>query len=305
MSDAGMLEPTWFDNVKNEDGLGTHKLLLPNHCPSNLILISENMVPGMFVAGGSCITIYDPLHQFTDIDLFCNTPDALLHTQQLLDMLGFKPIGKNQGALKEYEDELGSKAQIIYAQNLKSLENLLCTFDLSVCKIGFDHEKIVEGGFTQQDIKDKVLRCNPVSNNPGKLLFRLCKYSSKGYTATAHLIQEIWLRNQKNPVPVLKIDSDNTEMTRLIQELIKQQQAAQESIMQPLIPFQPLQPSWPPLLPADQEFDPPYMSPLPAPVTVQPTVFKWTKTTTGTGSGDYQQPCSRCGSTSHTSGSCY
>lgn len=296
----GLLEPTWFDNVKDEDGLISNKLKLPNHCPSTLILISENMVPGMFVAGGSCITIYDSLHQFTDIDLFCNSPDALLHTQQVLDMLGFKPMRGNEGALKEYEDGL-SKAQIIYAQGLKSLENLLTTFDLSVCKIGFDHEKMMESKFTHDDILKKVLRCNPVSKNPGKLLYRLCKYSAKGYTVTPHLIQEIWLRNQQNPV--IKVDSDNTEMSRLIQELVKQQQIQQQQIMQPLMPIAP---NWPPLLPADpaiQELDPPYMSP--APVTIQPTTFKWTRTTTGTGPGDYQQPCSRCGSISHTSGSCY
>lgn len=299
MSDAGMLEPTWFDNVKEEEFITT-KLKLPNHCPSTLILISENMVPGMFVAGGSCITAYDSLHQFSDIDIFCNSPDALLHTNQLLDMLGFKAIGKNNGALMEYEDALGIKAQIIFATRLKSLPTLLSTFDFSICKVGFDHENFMEGSLTRQDIQNKVLRCNPVSKNPAKLLFRICKYSGKGYGVTAHLIQEIWLRNQQNPVPVIKVDPDNTEMSRLIQELVKQQQIQQQQIMQPLMPIAP---NWPPLLPADQELDPPYMSP--APVTIQPTTFKWTRTTTGTGPGDYQQPCSRCGSISHTTGSCY
>lgn len=286
MTYYGKLAEKWNEPIVHDVGLKSSLLAefpLPTTCPATLILLSENMVKGMMLAGGSCMTIVDPLHQFTDIDIWCNNLEAKRHTESLLKMWGLTRKSNPQLEIQDWEDEL-VKVQVIYATSLKSLEDLVSTFDIEACKIGFDHEKVIYGQHTFKDITGKKINVPPVNPEPVKLLHRIIKYVSKGYAVDPQLIQDIWDKN-KNLTGTGITTKASDDMRDMLTKAILDQMNAMKGMYPPLLPAAP-----PELQPYNQPYNPPPWLPVEYPAI---PAEQWITTTTDKTTITYV--CAQCG----------
>lgn len=160
-------------------------------------MLAKAAIPGAFVAGGSCISIVDPHHQFNDIDIFVNNEEAYRQVEQLLVANGFNPASPcidspMTGNIINFTNDV-SYVQVIPVPDLQSLSQLLSNFDFEVCRIGFDHERIMYGRHTVPDIESKTINLYP-EDKPRKfarLLSRLWKYQKKGFEVHDYTFQEI------------------------------------------------------------------------------------------------------------------
>lgn len=278
----GMLDPTWFDNVERDPSFSQIELRdLPDWCPSTLQMLANNMVPGMFVGGGSCMTIFDKLHRYTDIDTWVNSDEAYTHVSGLLTLWGFTPDNvSNQ--LQHWKDGFNT-VQIIRVPKLKDLEDLLSTFDIQACKVGFDSKSIRYNTYAKGDIETKQLHIGTQRlkcKDPGKLLFRILKYGMKGYRVTPQLIRGVWNYN-KDPLPEYKVSITQSDTQRLQEEIIK------------MLKSQPAQYQPVPMMPPNQKIGDWYLTPYPAAApAANPNDYKITWTSAGT-------TCTKCGSSYH------
>ena len=164
-----------------KEATSSYGLPLPNHCPATLIQLSQYMVEGMYVAGGSCITILNPSHQYGDFDVYVNGPMAKKQAEDFLKGYSFKKTKQMVDFLTEWSDGLNS-VQLIEGKQINSLSDLLSTFDLDICRIGFDTTEVLCTEKCERNIADNtVTMSDKAYNDYTATLFRLFKYASKGY----------------------------------------------------------------------------------------------------------------------------
>ena len=151
---------------------------------------------GPFIAGGSCLQWYQhkPIDQ-ADIDIFCVDSNQVkelkqrLHAQATVqekyhteNALTYAYVSKSK--IRRYWT-----VQIITKRFYDSLQDVVNSFDISVCQIGTDGTNWVMGEHTASDIRNKVLRMNyPLQAQAAK---RLVKYCSYGYRPVDGLIENI------------------------------------------------------------------------------------------------------------------
>lgn len=153
-----------------------------------LHILSQNMQENTFIAGGSCISIIDQWHQYTDVDVWVTTDKAQKHIETIIGALNFKKTGDLTNQIQNFSDDLGRTIQIMRMDHFDSLERLLSTFDITACKIGFDSNRVLLNEFTEDHIKFKVISFDGLNidnlNNEQRIktLQRAFKYAGKGYT---------------------------------------------------------------------------------------------------------------------------
>ncbi len=237
------LTEKWAGDIKQDAYIRSVPLADINcMCPATLVQLSQNMVPGMFVAGGSCMTIMDPMHKFTDIDIWVTSPEVRQHVEGLLAVWGLAPKHDHGNGVVDWADELVS-VQIIQANELKSIEDLISTFDIEACKIGFDSTHIAFGAYTKAGIRDKDIEIvNRVSEDPVAMILRILKYVSKGYTIKAEIIKDIWTKNKKVKLNAGDIATETNvqELRDMFSKLLKEQVGQYTSQPLPVLPLPPL-----------------------------------------------------------------
>lgn len=164
---------------------------LPSHCPATLIQLSENTVDGMFVAGGSCITILNPYHQYGDFDIYVNNKRAQRHAVDMLTSLEFTKTNSIEAFLTEWTDGL-NKVQIIEGKKINNIAELFSTFDLHLCQIGFDHENVSFTKKCENNVANKTVTLSKKAHDDYYGTFdRLLKYASKGYIAKSEVVKHL------------------------------------------------------------------------------------------------------------------
>jgi hypothetical protein len=159
-----------------------------------LKLLKENIEEGLFVAGGSCITLVDPNHPYDDIDIFTTSKLSNKKVVDLLKAFGFIHHDSSH-FIKVYTDGFNKVQVIDTDKKIKNLEELLSTFDFDICKIGFDNKDVIVGANTVNYIKTKKITLNVESINRvncASTVERIIKYRTKGYNySSEHLIEDI------------------------------------------------------------------------------------------------------------------
>ncbi len=188
-----------FDNVSH-----AHKQLLK--------------VPGVIVAGGSCIPYFDRFHGYGDIDVYCSTEEQYDGLQYACQLMGLKSHGysmeSGETRIETFMAEGACTVQIIKNPKV-NVGTLLTSFDFACCRVAVTLQDgkyfLHYDEFTEDDIKAKQLRFCHYNTAKKKNFVRVLKYYKKGYELLEARIDDFWNRIEssfatKDPNERLKID---------------------------------------------------------------------------------------------------
>ena len=165
---------------------------------------------GPWIAGGACLRWYQgvPVGE-NDIDIFCASAEQV---QQVIDKI--KSYGRfstkyesDNAVTLSYHDKEGKKywtLQIIKRRYFKDMQDVLDSFDISVCQIATGGQEWVMGKNTARDMREMNLRMRmPLQPDAAK---RLAKYWTYGYRPVPGLLEAV----QTNPIgkKEFQIDGD-------------------------------------------------------------------------------------------------
>lgn len=161
--------------------------------PATIIWPDEQNGP--WIAGGACLRWYQnlPVGE-SDIDVFCR--DAI-QAQYVIDQIKsygrFQVKFESENAVtlqhhsKSYESDW--TIQVITRRYFKSLQEVIDSFDITVCEIGTGGNTWLLGSVTARDIRERNLRFKlPLQPDAPK---RLTKYWAYGYRPVEGTLEQI------------------------------------------------------------------------------------------------------------------
>lgn len=174
-------------------------------------VIWPNATRGPWIAGGACLRWYQglPVGE-NDIDIFCNSHQQAIKVVENIKSWGrysTKHESDNAITLSYYSKGDYTKnwtLQVIKRRYFNSLQEVVDSFDISVCQIGTTGEQWLLGNNTAKDIREKNLRMNaPLQPDAAK---RLIKYWTYGYRPVEGLLDDI--RNNPEANKTFQVDGD-------------------------------------------------------------------------------------------------
>lgn len=185
---------TLFDVFTFEDTTSSKKKILIEEFPvinkkdwEPVSLIQPDLHKGPFIAGGA------PLRWFvgqncgeSDIDVFCvNVKQADTIVKRIQDHGRYQVMAKTENAItmRYYSQEPGDQTwliQVIYVRFFPTLEQVIDSFDISVCQIGTTGYEWKLGKNTAKDLRKKQFRFESELRTDS--MKRLVKYWTYGFT---------------------------------------------------------------------------------------------------------------------------
>ena len=153
-------------------------------------LINPN-INGPWIAGGACLAWYQNKPCTTDIDVYFTNEKQFSAVEQNLRNFKFSEListSKNALTFAITRSDEKWTIQIIRKQFYPSLKSVISDFDITVCQIGWDGNKITVGEHFVRDVADRVLRFDNFSPQSHK---RLVKYMCYGYKPVDNCIEEL------------------------------------------------------------------------------------------------------------------
>lgn len=160
-------------------------------------MINPNLLNGPWIAGGACLSWFDNRSSQVpgDIDVFCKTEKQAMKIIQTLEE-GFEGyeitvICKTANASTfsvNYVDDKKWTIQVITCRYFDCIQDVIESFDISVCQVATDGNQWYLGKDTAKDINQKNLRITTIK--PASLK-RLIKYWTYGYTPVPGTIEAI------------------------------------------------------------------------------------------------------------------
>jgi hypothetical protein len=177
-----------------------------DHIPVNVI--APDLEKGPWIAGGGPLRWYQNIPVDTsDIDVFCK--DEKQAQRIISEVLNYSFNGKssttfktdNATTIKFQYDHPGTdryrdwNIQIITCRYFNSIQEVIDSFDLTVCKVATAGYEWLLGSNAARDIKEKNLRFANLTKTSPK---RLVKYWSYGFTPVEGTIQAIQQNAESN-----------------------------------------------------------------------------------------------------------
>lgn len=159
-------------------------------------LIDPDLKKGPWIAGGAPLKWYqgEPVRD-SDIDVFCRSPQQ---AQKLLEKI--KSYGRfhvkcqteNAITIEHYNKDNYSTRwtiQIITKRFFKNIQEVIDSFDITVCEIATCGDEWIMNPQTARDIRERILRFKtPLQSDSPK---RLTKYWTYGYRPVEGTIEQI------------------------------------------------------------------------------------------------------------------
>lgn len=164
-----------------------------------ITIIWPDLKNGPWIAGGACLRWYQnqPVGN-SDIDVFCKSHAQAQNIINAIKSYGrftVKYESENAVTLQYYSKEnyIGWTIQIITRRYFNTIQEVINSFDITVCEISTTGNEWVLGPTTARDIREKNLRFKlPLQPDAPK---RLTKYWTYGYRPVEGTIEAI----QQNP----------------------------------------------------------------------------------------------------------
>lgn len=174
--------------------------LIPSDDNIPVNIIDPCIKNGPWIAGGACLRWFErkPLG-YSDIDVWCSSPHQardLVNKFKQQPATFIKYESNNAVTIQVADPEVEPakiwNVQVITKRYFSSLEEVVNSFDISICQIGTDGNQWILGNKTAYDINKKNIRF--VNINPQSLQ-RLVKYIAYGFKPVDGEIEKI----QSNP----------------------------------------------------------------------------------------------------------
>lgn len=165
-----------------------------------LTIIWPSVDQGPWIAGGACLRWYQnqPVGE-SDIDVFCANAKQAAEVIERIKSYGRHSVkfeSENAVTLSYHSKESWTQSwtiQVITRRYFNSLEEVINSFDISVCEVGTAGNEWKLGTFTARDIRERNLRFKmPLQPDAMK---RLVKYWTYGYRPIDGTVDAI----QNNP----------------------------------------------------------------------------------------------------------
>ena len=153
-------------------------------------IISGYLGNGCVLAGGALRTSIKPNDTLSDYDLFFLSKDKLVETINRFKKDGWEPafICPNKELYTyKYKDY---KVQLIAKLIYNSVEELLASFDFTICQAAFDGEFFYYDKRMIISLKTNTIELNQITY-PVATISRLFKYKQKSYKVKATTIRDI------------------------------------------------------------------------------------------------------------------
>jgi hypothetical protein len=167
-------------------------------------IIQPNLNNGPWIAGGAALSWYQglPINE-GDIDVFCKNPQQAKKLIDYIDNLeldffnGYKTcVSKTDNAVTYHIELVNSKSsdndywkiQIITCKYFSSIQEVIDSFDITVCQVATCGYEWILGDKTAKDINDRNLRFNHLTKDSPK---RLVKYWCYGYIPNTDTLESV------------------------------------------------------------------------------------------------------------------
>lgn len=165
----------------------------------SIILNIMKDCPGTYLAGGSLRRLIsgEGFDGKEDFDLFFKDEESInlfwAQNESVLETV--YETDKNTSVIYRPPDkEYSLRIQVIHFLYYQSLEEIINSFDFTVCQFATDGQEIVCGKTSLDDLLHKRLVVNRITY-PTSSIFRLAKYMQSGYGVTHLEIHSILLSN--------------------------------------------------------------------------------------------------------------
>lgn len=143
---------------------------------------------GPWVCGGLLRRAFIGQAFDSDVDMFFGYGEQLDATKAWLERMGFVAVNTSQFNIMYVRGDL--KIQLIHFEYFDSLEQVLDSFDFTICQFGFDGSNVYTTQNALTDLLGKKLVLNKLTYGVNTVR-RLIKYTNQGFTACSGVITEI------------------------------------------------------------------------------------------------------------------
>lgn len=155
-------------------------------------VVPANLKKGPWIAGGAALAWFQnrPVDR-SDIDIFCRDEEQRQKVIRLIQRESINTVYRSTFAdtFELIQDDKTHTLQVI-KRDFGSVDQLINSFDVSVCKIATDGQAFHMAPGTAYDINHKILRMDlPLRQDTVK---RLVKYWCYGYTPTEELLAQVY-----------------------------------------------------------------------------------------------------------------
>jgi hypothetical protein len=166
--------------------------------PVNIIM--PDLKTGPWIAGGACLRWFqnNPVGQHSDIDVFCkNEKQATRLIEYIKNEIGLAHFNgysstvfksDNAHTFNIHGDGHDWKIQIITCRYFDNIQDVIDSFDLTVCQIATTGNEWILGDQTAKDINERNLRFKHITKQSPK---RLIKYWTYGFNPVPGTIETI------------------------------------------------------------------------------------------------------------------
>lgn len=158
-------------------------------------IIMPDSKDGPWIAGGACLRWFQnrPLGSFADIDVFCKDEHQ---AKQLIKKLQSLPYQVSASIIETNNAHTFSiadsgkqwKIQVITCKYFECMEDVINSFDISVCQVATAGHEWILGENTVRDINERKLRFRHFTPQAPK---RLIKYWTYGFTPVPGTLEDI------------------------------------------------------------------------------------------------------------------
>ncbi len=171
------LEPVPCTFVNSADSAVVYKLIAPSS-------------KGPWIAGGACLSWYNNRACSSDIDVYFKNQkqyDATLEYITKNHQI-YNKIDSNNAVTLTLQSGSLFNVQLIKKTFYQSAQEIIDDFDISVCQIVWDGEKLTVGKYFVDDVAKKILRFVNLNPNSHK---RMLKYICYGYEPESDTIEKL------------------------------------------------------------------------------------------------------------------
>lgn len=157
---------------------------------------------GPWLAGGAIRNLITQQPHATDFDYFFKDQEQLSHWRAYVEKMGAVKVFETENSISYTYQNV--TLQAVKIQFYASLEEVIDSFDFTICQFGYDGSQFVIGNYSLFDTFRKRLVLHKLTY-PVPTIRRLIKYTKQGYYACAGSMQSILEAVVQNPT---LMDSD-------------------------------------------------------------------------------------------------